>query len=488
MPLRHRPSSKRPPVLSFFSSVSASAQSASKEAQRILHSLSTITCPSALHCLLSDILLHGLHLNSAVSAAFISSSLSLRRPRPALLLFSLIRRPSPFVCNTLMGSLLPFRPSAPLFLFHQIHLSSLPTNHHTFSLILKSLSLLRFLRSGRSLHSHVLKLGFFADSYISSSLLHLYAICSDCSSAIHLFDELPQRGVVAWSTLIAGLVRDGRPGDALLAFERMHFAGVTPNRVTLVSALSACSAYGAALEIGKWVHHRAILAGWELDIFLGTALIDMYGKHGRINSAIQVFVKMSERNVFTWNSLIQGFAFANNGKVALKWFSRMEEERVKPDSVTIIGVLTACSHSGLVDSGKRIFDMLVQGNYGFKAGIKHYGCMVDLYGRAGLLDAAIECIKTMPFEPNVVIYGSLLAACRLKKDMSWGEFAAWKMVELQPENAAYYVLLSNLYAKMGRWREAEEVWKMMRERGLRKDCGWTLTELDDIEEYVEKVV
>ncbi|KAG0471786.1 hypothetical protein HPP92_016332 [Vanilla planifolia] len=305
----------------------------------------------------------------------------------------------------------------------------------------------------------------------SSFLYNLLGIRLRLDKYLQLFDELPVRGVVAWSTLIAGLCRDGRPRDALLAFERMHFAGVEPNRITMVNTLAACAFHGAALDVGEWIHQRAVHAGWELDVVLGTALVDMYCKNGRINMAVELFSRMPQRNVFTWNSLILGYAFDKGGNEALQLFSRMEQEGVKPDTVTLIAVLAACGHSGLVEHGRRIFDAVVHGEFGFQAGIKHYGCMVDLYGRAGLLNEAVDCIEKMPFEPNVVIYGSLLAACRLRKEKGLSEFAARKLVELQPENAAHYVLLSNLYVEDGRWREAEEMRRLMKERGLRKDLG-----------------
>ncbi|XP_020584943.1 pentatricopeptide repeat-containing protein At4g21065-like [Phalaenopsis equestris] len=460
---------------------------ASPAARRILHNLCTLTSSYPLPYLLLDILRDGLHFNSAVSAAFISNSFSLLSPRPAILLFSLLRRPPPFVCNTLMRSLLPFRSSAPLFIFHQMHLSSLTSNHHTFPLLLKSLSILRFLHSGLSLHSHILKLGFLSDSYIASSLLHFYSLCSASDSALHLFDDLPLKGVAAWSTLIGALARADRPEDALVVFERMNFSGITPNRVTMVSALAACAAHGASLDFGEWIHRQATNAGWELDVVLGTALVDMYCKYGCVDAGFDVFLRMPQRSLFTWNSLIQGFAFSKGGAMALKWFSKMEEEGVSPDAVTLVGVLTACSHSGLVESGRRIFDILVRGKFGFRAGIKHYGCMVDLYGRAGLLDAAVECIRIMPFEPNVVIYGSLLSASRARKELVLSEFVVRRLVELEPEKAAHYVLLSNIYVEMGRWKEVEEVRRFMRKLGLRKESGWALMEWEDME-YVEEAI
>ncbi|XP_020681763.1 pentatricopeptide repeat-containing protein At1g05750, chloroplastic-like [Dendrobium catenatum] len=237
----------------------------------------------------------------------------------------------------------------------------------------------------------------------------------------------------------------------------MHFVGVTPNRVTMVSTLAACAAHGASLDFGQWIHRQATHAGWDLDVVLITALVDMYCKYGCINAGFDVFLRMPQRSLSTWNSLIQGFSFSKGGAMALKWFLRMEEEGVRSDAVTLVGVLTAW--------------------------IKHYGCMVDLYGKAGLLDAAVECIQMMSFEPNVVIYGSLLSGSRARKEMHLSEFAVRRLVEIQPKNAAHYVLLSNLYVEMGMWKEAEEVRRSMRELDLRKESGWSLTEWDDMEVF-----
>lgn len=289
---------------------------------------------------------------------------------------------------------------------------------------------------------------------------------------------MPHKGVVSWTSLISCYNNSGMNDKALFAFERMQYAGVAPNRVTMVSALSACAAHGGVLETGVWIHSFIKRSGWVLDVVLGTSLVDMYGKCGRIEDGLQVFLSMEERNVYTWNSLIGGLALAKSGKEALYWFSRMEEEGVRPDAVTLIGVLSACSHSGLVEEGRKIFESVASWSFGFYPGIKHYGCLVDLLGRAGCLDEAVRCIQTMPFEPGTVIWGSLLGGCRTHGQLRLSEVAARRLVELEPENVAHYVLLSNLYVEMGRWWDAEEVRRMMKERGMRKDAGWSLAESD----------
>lgn len=300
----------------------------------------------------------------------------------------------------------------------------------------------------------------------------------------YLFDEMPQRDVVSWTVLISGHRNMGDLDEALIAFERMQFAGVSPNPVTMVNALAACAGSGA-LDMGVWIHEYMKRNGWELDVILGTSLIDMYGKCGRIDVGLCVFQDMVEKNVFTWNSLIRGLALAKNGKEAASWFFRMEEEGIKPDQVTLIGVLCACSHSGLVQMGQRIFYSIIDGKYGFSPSIKHYGCMIDLLGRSGFFNEAQELIERMPFEPNSVMWGALLTGCRAHGDLKLSEFVARRLLELEPENGAYYVLLSNLYAEMGRWSDVEEVRRLMKEKGVKKDVGSSSVELEPKEQAYE---
>ncbi|OVA14852.1 Pentatricopeptide repeat [Macleaya cordata] len=289
---------------------------------------------------------------------------------------------------------------------------------------------------------------------------------------------MPQRDVVSWTVLIEGNRNAGRLNDALFAFERMQFSGVEPNRVTMVNALSACASSGV-LEMGVWIHDYITRNGWEFDVILGTSLIDMYGKCGKIEMGLCVFESMSEKNVFTWNSLIRGLALAKNVEEALDWFFKMQKEGIKADEVTLIGVLCACSHGGLVERGRQIFRLLINGNYGFSPNIKHYGCMVDLLGRAGFLEEALEFIEYMPFEPTKAMWGALLGGSRANGDLKLSEFSVRRLVELEPENGSYYVLLSNLYAEMGRWGDVEKVRRMMKEKGLEKDLGCSFIELEE---------
>lgn len=301
-----------------------------------------------------------------------------------------------------------------------------------------------------------------------------------------VFDEMPQRDVVSWTVLITGYRNSGKYDDALIAFEQMQYAGVVPNRVTMVNVLAACASFGA-LEMGVWIHDCIRRNGWELDVILGTSLIDMYGACGKTQEALAVFDSMTEKNTFTWNALIKGLAVAKSGEEAVWWFKRMEQEKISADEVTLVQVLCACSHSGLVDIGRQIFSSLSNGEYGFLASVKHYACMIDLYARAGCLEDAMKYLREMPYEPTKAMLGSLLAAGKTHGDLELSEFAATKLVELEPGNSAYYVLLSNLYAEMGRWNDVEKVRGMMKQRDLKKDLGCSSTELEPFDQVDQLV-
>ncbi|KAF1869802.1 hypothetical protein Lal_00017379 [Lupinus albus] len=311
-----------------------------------------------------------------------------------------------------------------------------------------------------------------------NSLLDVYASCGYVTTLCkQLFDEMPKRDVVSWTVLIMGFKNVGRCDDALLVFEQMQYVGVVPNQVTMVNALAACAKFGA-IEMGIWIHDMIRRNGWELDVRLGTALIDMYSKCGRVEEGLSVFKSMKEKNVFTWNAVIKGLALAKSGIAAIYWFNRMEQDGIKADEVTLIAVLSACSHSGLVDMGRKIFGFLSNQKYGFHPNAKHYACIVDLFARSGCLQEAIELMKCMPFEPTKAMWGSLLVGSKSQGDLEFSEFAAKKLVELEPDNTAYYIHLSNLYAEMGRWSDVEKVRKMMKDRKLTKDLGFSFLEVE----------
>lgn len=365
-----------------------------------------------------------------------------------------------------------------LFLYTHMHKNSVPPNNFTFPFILKALSDLEDLRNGESIHTHIVKLGQFNDIYVQNSLLNLYASCGCMKLCQQMFDEMPKRDVVSWTVLIDGNRVLGKYDDALIAFEQMQYEGVIPNRVTMVNALEACANSGA-IEMGVWIHDFIRKKGWELDVIMGTALVDMYGKCGRIEEGIRVFERMEVKSVFTWNSLINGLANAKSGNEAVWWFFRMEQVGVEVDEVTLLGVLCACCNSGLVETGWQIFSLLMKGKYGFPPNVKHCACMVNLLARAGQLEHAVKFINSLTYEPTRVMWGVLLAGCRAHGNLELSEFAAKKLVDLEPENGAYHVLLSNLYAEMGKWTDVIELRRLMRSKGVTKDLGYSSVAFDN---------
>ncbi|KAK4559143.1 hypothetical protein RGQ29_008405 [Quercus rubra] len=398
---------------------------------KIVYLLSNCTSLKHIHQIQAQLILQGLYSNTTIAHHFITASQSLGLLNSALALFTQLHRPHVFICNTLIRAFSHSHiPHTPLYIYNHMHRNCVLANNYTFPFLLNSLSDSHDLKQAQCVHTHVVKLGHLYDIYVQNSLLDVYASCGQMGLCHKVFDEMPQRDVVSWTVLIMGYKNAGKYDDALMAFEQMQYAGVVPNHVTMVNALAACANFGA-LDMGVWIHDFIKRSGWELDVILGTALIDMYGKCGRIE---------------------EGF------------------------------------HSGFVDTGRWIFNSLIGGKYGFSPGVKHYACMVDLFARAGYLEDAFKFIRDMPFEPTKAMWGSLLAGSRARGNLKFSEFAAWKLVELEPENSGYYVVLSNLFAEMGRWSDVEKVRMMMKERGLMKDLGCSSVELEPQEHVYELLV
>ncbi|KAJ4850590.1 hypothetical protein Tsubulata_017193 [Turnera subulata] len=458
-------------------------------ATRILHLLSNSFPQSQPHLnqIQAQLILHNLRSNTTVARHFISAvasqSLSFLHHSLPLFFSHLHTRPHVFTCNSLIKAFAhSHTPRLPHSIYSYMLRHSIAPNNYTYPFLLKSLSDSKEFEQGRCVHSHVVKLGHSRDIYVLNALLNLYASWGRMGLCRQVFDEMPERDVVSWTVLIMGHRNAGEYGDALVAFEKMGYAGVVPNRVTMVNALGACGSYGA-VEMGIRIHDFIRRNRWEMDVILGTSLIGMYFKCGRVEEALGVFASMEKKNVFTWNAVIKGLAFAKCGEDAVWWFNRMEQEGHKPDEVTLINVLSACSHSGLVDIGREIFGFLLDGKYGFSPGVKHYACMIDLLVRSGFLEDGLKLIAEMPFEPTKSMWGSLLAGCKARGNLELGEVVAKELLELEPENSAYYIVLSNLYAQMERWDDVAKTRELMKHRGLNKDMGCSSVESELWENY-----
>eukprot|EP01018_Ginkgo_biloba_P023373 Gb_39406 [translate_table: standard] len=362
-------------------------------------------------------------------------------------------------------------------LFRQMQLLGVKPNSVTMASVIPACVHLPALQQGKQIHAYIIRRGFESDIVLGTATVDMYAKCGSILIARQLFDKISKRDVVAWSAMIAGYGRNGHASEVLTLFSEMQLQGIKPDSFSLVSILQAC-AHLSALQQGKRIHGFVIKSGCESDVIVGTALIDMYAKCGSIEIARQLFNKMSKRNVVSWNAMIMGYGMHGYGEDALALFSHMQQTGMMPDHVTFIGVLSACSHAGLVDEGFHYFDCMSQ-DYCITPKVEHYACMVDLLGRAGHLNEAHGFIKKMPLEPDAAVWGALLGACRIHCNIKLGEYVAERLFKLEPENAGWYVLLSNIYAVAGKWVDVAKVRRMMNDRGLKKKPGSSLIEVNN---------
>ena len=338
--------------------------------------------------------------------------------------------------------------------------------------VLQSCSCVEAAKLGKQIHNYVIKNGFESDAFVISSLIDMYSKSQSIGDARQAFEKMSQGDVVLWTSMIVGYAHNGHFDEALKLFHEMQFSGITPNSVTITSVLSA-SAHLAVLQQGKEIHCLTIKNGFESDIGVGSALVDMYAKCGSLEDALRMFQTMSQRNLFSLNAMISAYAMHGQGKDALSLFSQMEQDGLKPDHFTFVGVLSACSRAGLVYEGWHYFNAMHQ-DYDIKPHVEHYACMVDLLGRAGYLYQAHNLINQMPMEPKASVWGALLNACRMHCNLDVAEHAARRLFELEPENAANYVLLSNIFAAAGRWDDVAKVRKNLKYKVLERSpgCSW----------------
>lgn len=311
-----------------------------------------------------------------------------------------------------------------------------------------------------------------------NTVLNGYASNQGIEACEDLFEKMPVRNVFSWNGLIGGYARNGRFIEVLGSFKLMLTEGdVLPNDATLTTVLSACARLGA-LDLGKWVHVYAENMGYNRNVYVGNALIDMYAKCGVVDNAVDVFKNMDKKDLITWNTIICGLATHGRGGDALSLFSQMKNSRLKPDGITFIGILCSCTHLGLVEDGLSYFQSMVS-DYSIMPQIEHYGCMVDLLGRAGLLEQAVDFVRQMPIEADVVIWAALLGACRTYKNIELAELALERLIELEPKNPANYVMLSNVYGDLGRWKDVARLKVAMRDTGYKKFPGISSIEVND---------
>ncbi|XP_010943932.3 pentatricopeptide repeat-containing protein At4g18840 [Elaeis guineensis] len=508
----------------------------------ILYFTDMATNLSEVHQSHANMIKTGLIHSPAAAARLLSSAIAADEPPAlayADSLFARLPAPTSFAWNSMIRAHARAPDPGPaLQLFYRMLHSPTRPDNFTFPFILKACAALPALSETLQIHARIIKTGFGSDIFVLNTLLHTYAINGLTEEAFklfgrmpqkdliswnalinalvahglidparNLFDEMPERNVetwnfmisgyldlglvdqsrelfnlmpvrdiVSWNAMITGCAHAGRFDEVISLFQEMQYDNVWPDECTLVNVLSACARVGA-LGQGEWIRSYVDKNGIEIKGFLATAFVDMYSKCGSIEKALQVFSNASKKDVSTWNAMIDGLSSHGFGEHALRLFEDMPRNGLVPNGVTFVNVLSACSHGGLLNEGCRIFDDMAC-VYGIEPDIEHYGCMVDLLGRAGLLVEAKELLKRAPVKDAPVLWRSLLSACREHGDVELAEIAAKQLLELCPFDSSCYIQLSKIYALLGRWEDARMLREMMKVQGVKKEPGCSTIEVD----------
>ncbi|XP_062199259.1 pentatricopeptide repeat-containing protein At5g48910-like isoform X2 [Phragmites australis] len=403
-------------------------------------------------------------------------------------------------------------PHLALRLFDHLLRSGADPDPAALALALASCARGRDSAAASQLHAHAAKCGLASHRRVRGRLVHTYAVCGMVTHARRVFDRgtdndmvawncllrgyaqegggagalreffarMPSRDSVSWNTVLSWCVANGEYEEAITVFREMLVSReCQPDRVTIVSVISAI-AYLGAIALGLWAHAYVIRKGIEIEEKLTSALINMYSKCGFIEGAVYVFENHGAKMTLdTWNSMLSGFTANGCSEKALELFTRMVSTGLVPNKITFNSVLNACSHGGLVKEGIQCFERMST-VYGIEPDIAHYGCMVDLFCRAGMFEKAEEMIQMMPMEPDASMLKALLGACRTHKKLELGKKAGHRLIEAAPNDHAGYVLLSNIYALDGNWGGVHKVRKLMLDRGMQKIPGSSSVELDGV--------
>ncbi|XP_073126104.1 pentatricopeptide repeat-containing protein At2g42920, chloroplastic [Henckelia pumila] len=435
----------------------------------------------------------------------------------ALLVFRQIEKLNPFTWNTIIrGFSQSSSPLVAIILFMEmLACSAVQPGNLTYPSVFKAYSQLGLAKDGAQLHGRIIKLGMGFDSFIRNSVIHMYsscgllgdarklfdeddefdvvawnsmimglARCGEVEESCRLFDKMPFRNEVSWNTMISGFVRNGKWMEALNVFDKMQGEkDIKPSGFTLVSLLNACARLGAFRQ-GEWIHDYIKKNDIELNVIVVTSIIDMYCKCGNIEMARRVFASAPRKGLSCWNSMLVGLATNGFENETNELFLELMSSSIKPDAVTFIGVLTACNHSGQVDLAREYL-LLMKEEYKVEPSIEHYGCMVDVLGRAGLIEEAVELIKSMPMKPDAVIWGSLLSSCSSYCNVDIAEWAAKNLILSNPGDPSAHVLMSNVYAASGHIRKAIQERISMKNKQMQKQPGCSLIEVNgEVHEFV----
>jgi pentatricopeptide repeat protein len=393
-----------------------------------------------------------------------------------------------------------------LSMFLDLLMEGFEPDSFTLGSALSACADLASLGRGREVHSLAIVRGLQSNTFVGGALVEMYCKCQDLVAAQMAFDEVSERDTATWNALISGYAYCNKKehiqdliqkmkGDgfepnvytwngvisghvendhydlAMKLFTEMQSSHLRPDIYTVGIILPACSRL-ATIERGKQVHAHSIRCGYDSDIQIGVALLDMYAKCGSIKHALLAYNRIKNPNLVSHNAMLTAYAMHGHGVEGIALFRRMLENGFRPDHVTFLSVLSSCVRTGSLETGHEFFDMM--GYYNLKPTLKHYTCMVDLLSRAGQLNEAYELIKKIPIEPDAVVWRALLGGCVVWSNVAVGEVAAERLIELEPHNTANYVLLANLYAYAGRWDDVAKTRQMMKGRGMEKSpgCSW----------------
>ncbi|KAF3776798.1 putative pentatricopeptide repeat-containing protein [Nymphaea thermarum] len=361
-------------------------------------------------------------------------------------------------------------------IFRRMLLEGVELNHFGCSIALRASGSIESLACGEQIHGAAIKLGYDRNIAVGNATIDMYAHCSRFLESRKLFDEMPQRDLITWNTMISAYEKFGFL-DCLHVCIEMEKQGLRPNCFTFTSLVTACSNL-TALACGQQVHGRAMKSGFSEDVPLANALIDLYAKSGDVYNSRRVFDEASSRDLFTWTSMLMGYGKHGYGNEAIELFNLMISNGVRPDHVAFLGILCACSHSGHIDYGLSQFRSMSI-NYSLQPKLEHYACVVDMLGRAGNLEEAFKLINSMPLPADESVWGALLAACRVHSNPSLGRVAAQKILSLRPAHSGTYTLLSNIHAGAGEWSEFARTRKLMKENAGRKEPGRSWIEVNN---------
>ncbi|GMH09908.1 hypothetical protein Nepgr_011749 [Nepenthes gracilis] len=379
----------------------------------------------------------------------------------------------PTVCyNALIsGYTLSSRVFDAVSLFCDMRLWGVPFDAVTMVGLIPICSLQSHLGFGMCLHGCNFKCGLVSDLAVGNCLLTMYIRCGSGESARKLFDEMPEKGLITWNAMINGYAQNGHAIQVLELYDKMEKSEISPDAITLLGVLSSCTYLGAR-SVGYEVERRIDMCGFKSNTFLINALINMHARCGNLVKARTIFDEMPDKSLVSWTAIIGGYGMHGEGEMAVVLFDDMLRTGIHPDGAVFVCLLSACSHAGLTDKGLAYF-YAMERDYGLQPEREHYSCIVDLLGRAGRLGEAHKLIMSMPIKPDAAVWGALLGACKIHKNVELAELAFERVTELEPRNVGYYVLLSNIYLDAANMEGIIKVRMMMREKKLRKDPGYS---------------